>query len=51
MNWELKDYKNCLKNNAKMLKLQRRFKSDAHNVFAEKANKIALDFASFSSCK
>ena len=39
-----KDYNIFLKNNAKMLKLQERFKSDAHIVFTEKVNNIALGF-------
>ena len=38
----IKNYKDCLFNDKTMLKLQRRFKSDCHNVFTEKINKIAL---------
>ena len=41
---KFEDYKNCLKNKAKILKLQGRFKSYAHNVFTGKVNKIALGF-------
>ena len=36
------DYKNCLINNEIILKLQQRFKSEAHNVYTEEINKIAL---------
>ena len=36
------DYKNCLTNNEIILKLQQRFKSEAHNVYTEEINKIAL---------
>ena len=36
------DYKNCLLNNEVILKLQQRFKGEAHNVYTEKNNKIAL---------
>ena len=36
------DYKNCLLNNQVILKSQHRFKSEAHNVFTDKINKIAL---------
>ena len=35
-------YKNCLLNNEAILKLQQRFKSEAHNVYTEEVNKIAL---------
>ena len=38
-------YKNCLLNNEVTLKPQQRFKSEAHNVYTEEINKIAL------SCK
>ena len=34
--------KKCLLNNKIILKLQQRFKSEAHNVYTEKINKIAL---------
>ena len=37
------DYKICLLNNKIILKLQQRFKSEAHNVYIEKYNKIALN--------
>ena len=33
---KVKDYKNCLENNDRMLRSQQRFKSEACNVFAEK---------------
>ena len=36
------DYKNCLLNNKIILKSQQRFKSERHNVYTEKVNKIAL---------
>ena len=36
------DYDNCLFKNEIMLKSQQRSKSEAHNVYTEKVNKIAL---------
>ena len=36
------DYKDCLLNNETILKSQQRFKSEIHNVYIEKMNKIAL---------
>ena len=36
------DYKNCLVNNKAILKSQQRFKSEAHNLYTEEINKIAL---------
>ena len=36
------DYKNCFLNNEVILKAQKRFKSEAHNVYTEEINKIAL---------
>ena len=36
------DYKNGLLNNEIILKSQKRFKSEAHNVYTEEINKIAL---------
>ena len=36
------DYKDCLLNNEIILKSQQRFKSEAHNVYSEEINKIAL---------
>ena len=36
------DYKDCLLKNEIKLKLQKRFKSEAHNVYTEKINKTAL---------
>ena len=36
------DYKNCLFKNEIILKSQQRFKSEAHNVYTEEINKIAL---------
>ena len=35
-------YKDCLLNNEIILKSQQRFKSEAHNVYTEYINKIAL---------
>ena len=35
-------YKDCLLNNEIILKSQQRFKSQAHNVYTEGINKIAL---------
>ena len=35
-------YKDCLLNNKIILKSQQRFKSEAHNVYTEEINKIAL---------
>ena len=36
------DYENCLLNDEIILKSQQRFKSEAHNVYTEEVNKIAL---------
>ena len=36
------DFKNCLFKNEIILKLQQRFKSEAHCVYTEEVNKIAL---------
>ena len=36
------NYKNCLMNNKTILKSQQGFKSEAHNVYTEEVNKIAL---------
>ena len=36
------DCKNCLLNNQIKLKLHQRFKSEAHDIYTEKINKIAL---------
>ena len=36
------DYKDCLLNNEIMLKSQQIFKSEAHNLYTEKVNKVAL---------
>ena len=36
------NYKGCLFNNKIILQWQQRFKSDYHNVYTEKINKIAL---------
>ena len=38
------NYVECLRENKKILKKQQRFKSDAHNVYTEEINKIALSF-------
>ena len=42
--WSLKfnDFKDCLLKNKIILKLQQRIKSEAHNVYTEEINKIAL---------
>ena len=37
------DYKNCLSKNEIILKLQQRFKIEAHWVYTEQINKIALN--------
>ena len=37
-----KNYKDCLFNDKIILKSQKRFKSDYHNVYTEQINKIAL---------
>ena len=39
---KFRDYKNCLMNNKVILKLQQRFKSEAHKVYIEEVNKITL---------
>ena len=39
---EFNDYKNCFLNNKVILKSQQIFKSEAHNVYTEEINKIAL---------
>ena len=36
------DYKNCLIDNTIILKSQKRFKSETHNVYTEQVNKITL---------
>ena len=36
------DYKDCLLNNGIMVKSRQRFQSEAHNVYTEEVNKIAL---------
>ena len=38
----LENYKDCLFNNETILKSQQRFKSDYHNVYTKKINKIVL---------
>ena len=40
--FKFNDYKNCLINNEIILKSEQRFKSEAHNVYTEEINKIAL---------
>ena len=40
--FKFNDYKNCLMNNKAILKSQRRFKNETHNVFIEEVNKISL---------
>ena len=39
---EFLDYKDCLMNNKVILKSQQIFKSEAHNVYTEEVNKIAV---------
>ena len=39
---KFEDYKNCPTNNVKILKAHQRFRSEAHNAFTEKVNKIPL---------
>ena len=36
------DYKDCLLNNEIILKSKQRFKSEAHSIYTEEINKIAL---------
>ena len=36
------DYKNCILNNKAILKSRKRFEIEAHNVYTEEVNKIAL---------
>ena len=36
------NYEDCLLNNKIILKSQQRFKSDYHNVYTERINKVAL---------
>ena len=38
------NYVECLKENKKIPTKQQRFKCDAHNVYTEEINKIALSF-------
>ena len=40
--FSFEDYKNCLFNNGKVLRSQKRFRSEDHNVYTENINKIAL---------
>ena len=40
--FKFNDYEDCLLNNEIVLKSQQRFKSEAHNVYTEEINKIAL---------
>ena len=39
---KLNDYKDCLLNKEIILKSQQRFKSEAHNVYTEEVEKVAL---------
>ena len=39
---EFNDYKDCLLNDEIILKSQKRFKSEAYNVYSEEINKLAL---------
>ena len=36
------DYKKCLQNNEIILRSRKSFKSEAHNVFTENVNKVAI---------
>ena len=45
------DYKKCLLNNEIILKSQKRFKSEANNVYTEEINKIALKSTMIRDCK
>ena len=38
------NYLECLKEKKKILREQQRFRSDAHNIYTEKVNKVALSF-------
>ena len=40
-----KENKKFIKNNKSILKTQQRFKSERHNVFTKKVNKIALSLS------
>ena len=40
--FKFNDYKDCLLKNEIVLKSQQKFKSEAHNVYTEEVNKIAL---------
>ena len=40
--FKFNDYKGCLLNNEIILKSPQKFKSEAHNVYTEEVNKIAL---------
>ena len=40
--FKFNDYKDCSLNNEIILKSQQRYKSEAHNVYTEEVNKIAL---------
>ena len=44
-------YKNCLLNNEIILQSQKRFKSEAHNVYTEEINNIALSSKITKDCK
>ena len=37
---KFEDYKNCLKNDKTILKLQQRFRIEAHNMFTEKVSQL-----------
>ena len=37
---KFEDYKNCLENVKTILKLQQRFRIEAHNTFTEKVSKL-----------
>ena len=40
--FKFNDYKDCLLHNEIILKLQQRFKSEAHNMYTEEINKTSL---------
>ena len=45
------DYKKCLENNKTILRWQQRFRSELHNTFMEKTNKISLSTIDYKTLK
>ena len=43
------NYLECLKEKKKLLRSQQRFKSDGHDVYTEKINKVALSFNDYKT--